>query len=286
VDRRAEIRDFLISRRAKVSPEAAGLYVIEGDRPRRVPGLRREEVADLAGLSVDYYTQLERGDLDGASDSVLNAVARALRLDDAERLHLFDLARAGVAARLAPSRGVISPEVQRTLEALTGMALVRNRRWDYLAANALGRAVYEDMFDGRTDPPNQVRYVFLDGRARDFFDDWPRVAHDSARTPPSAAGRAPTDTGPAEPIEEMTEPSAAFRDVWSKHDVRLPATGTHRFNHRRVGLLELVVVSAVLRADPALTLLLTPPEPGSASDSALRQLAGPSKAKQTAAKPR
>jgi transcriptional regulator with XRE-family HTH domain len=168
VDRRAEIRDFLISRRAKVSPEAAGLYVIEGDRPRRVPGLRREEVADLAGLSVDYYTQLERGDLDGASDGVLNAVARALRLDDAERLHLFDLARAGVATRLAPSRGVISPELQRTLDAFSGMALVRNRRWDYLAANALGRAVYQDMFDGRTDSPNQVRYVFLDERARDF----------------------------------------------------------------------------------------------------------------------
>jgi len=181
VDRRAEIRDFLISRRAKVSPEAAGLYVIEGDRPRRVPGLRREEVADLAGLSVDYYTQLERGNLDGASDSVLNAVARALRLDDAERLHLFDLARAGVATRLAPSHGVISPELQRTLDAFSGMALVRNRRWDYLAANALGRAVYEDIFDGRTDPPNQVRYVFLDKRARDFFDDWPRVAHDSAQ---------------------------------------------------------------------------------------------------------
>ena len=148
MDRRAEIRDFLISRRAKVSPEAAGLYVIEGDH-RRVPGLRREEVADLAGLSVDYYTQLERGDLDGASDSVLNAVARALRLDDAERLHLFDLARAGVATRLAPSHGVISPELQRVLDAFTGMALVRNRRWDYLAANTLGRAVYEDMFDGR-----------------------------------------------------------------------------------------------------------------------------------------
>src|SRR5881628_978941 len=136
VDRRAEIRDFLISRRAKVGPEAAGLYVLEGD-VRRVPGLRREEVADLAGLSVDYYTQLERGDLDGASDSVLNAVARALRLDDAERLHLFDLARAGVAARLAPSQGVISPELQRTLDAFSGMALVRNRRWDYLAANKL-----------------------------------------------------------------------------------------------------------------------------------------------------
>lgn len=105
MDRRAEIRDFLISRRANVNPEAAGLHVLEGDRPRRVPGLRREEVADLARLSVDYYTQLERGDLDGASDSVLYAVARAVRLDDAERPPLFDLARAGVATRLAPSLG-------------------------------------------------------------------------------------------------------------------------------------------------------------------------------------
>ena len=153
-----------------MSPEAAGLYVLEGD-VRRVPGLRREEEADLAGLSVDYYTQLERGDLDGASDSVLGAVARALRLDDAERLHLFDLARAGVATRLAPSHGVISSELQRTLDAFTGMALVRNRRWDYLAANTLGRAVYEDMFDGRMDPLNQVCYVFLDERARDFYRD-------------------------------------------------------------------------------------------------------------------
>jgi transcriptional regulator with XRE-family HTH domain len=272
VDRRAEIRDFLISRRAKVSPEAAGLYVMEGDRPRRVPGLRREEVADIAGLSVDYYTQLERGDLDGASDSVLNAVARALRLDDAERLHLFDLARAGVATRLAPSHGAISSELQRTLDAFRGMALVRNRRWDYLAANALGRAVYEDMFDGRMDPPNQVRYVFLDDRARDFFDDWPRVAHDMARILRSEAGRDPSDSAPADLIAELSETSAEFRDVWSKHDVRLPATGTHCFHHRRVGVIELVVVSAVLRADPALTLLLATPEPSSPSETALRRL--------------
>src|SRR5438128_6094108 len=284
MDRRAEIREFLVSRRAKVSPDEAGVYVPEDD-VRRVPGLRREEVADLAGVSVDYYTQLERGDLDGASDGVLNAVARALRLDDAERLHLFDLARAGVATRLAPSHGVISPELQRTLDAFSGMALVRNRRWDYLAANALGRRVYEDMFDGRTDPPNQVRYVFLDERARDFFDDWPRVAHDSARILRSEAGRDPTDTGPAELIQEMTEASAAFRDAWSKHDVRLPATGTHRFHHRRVGALELVVVSAVLRADPALTLLLATPEPGSASEIALRQLAGSSQPEPPTASP-
>ena len=200
-----------MSRRARVTPEQAGLYVLDGD-VRRVPGLRREEVADLAGVSADYYTQLERGDVDGASDSVLNAVARALRLDDAERLHLFDLARPEAATRLASSRGPIRPSVQRTLDAFTGgMALVRNRRWDYLAANALARAVYAEIFDGRTGPPNHVRYVFLDDRARDFFDDWPAVAHDTARILRSEAGRDPHDPGPAELIEELSQTSAEFR---------------------------------------------------------------------------
>src|SRR3712207_5825257 len=142
-----------MSRRARLTPEQAGLHVLDGD-VRRVPGLRREEVADLAGVSVDYYTQLERGDVDGASDSVLNAVARALQLDEAERIHLFDLARPGTGARPAPSSGIVRPSLQRTLDAFTGgMALVRNRSWDYLAANALGRAVYCEMFDGRTGPP-------------------------------------------------------------------------------------------------------------------------------------
>src|SRR4051794_7514311 len=261
-----------MSRRARVTPDQAGLYVLEGD-VRRVPGLRREEVANVAGLSVDYYTQLERGDLDGASDSVLNAVARALQLDDAERLHLFDLARAGVAARLAPSHGVIRPDLQRTLDAFTGgMALVRNRRWDYLAANALGRAVYEEIFDGRTGEPNHVRYVFLDERARAFFDDWPRVAHDTARILRSETGRDPDDPGPDALVAELSEASEKFRAIWARHDVRLPAIGTHRFHHPRVGTMELVVVSAALRADPGLTLLLATAEPGSPSDTALRQL--------------
>src|SRR5215213_11036957 len=127
MDRKGEVRAFLVSRRANVTPQAAGLRDFGGER--RVPGLRREEVARLAGLSVDYYTQLERGDLGGASDSVLNALARALRLDDAERLHLFDLARPEAPTRLTSSRGLIRPSVQRTLDAFTGgMALVRNRR--------------------------------------------------------------------------------------------------------------------------------------------------------------
>src|SRR5947209_20534966 len=233
MDRRAEIREFLVSRRANVSPDEAGVYVPE-DEVRRVPGLRREEVADLAGVSVDYYTQLERGDVDGASDSVLDAVARALRLDDAERLHLFDLARAGVATRLAPSRGLIRPDLQRTLDAFAGgMALIRNRRWDYLAANALGRAVYEEIFDGRTGPPNHVRYVFLDGRARVFFDDWPAVAHDTARILRSEAGRDRDDPGPDELIEELNEVSAEFREGWSQQHLRLPASGRHLVPHPR-----------------------------------------------------
>ena len=261
-----------MSRRARVTPEQAGLYVLEGD-VRRVPGLRREEVADLAGVSADYYTQLERRNVDGASDNVLNAVARALRLNDAERLHLFDLARPETASRLASSRVLIRPSVQQTLDAFTGgMALVRNRQWDYLAANALGRAVYEEIFDGRTGNPNHVRYVFLDERARAFFDDWPLVAQDTARILRSETGRDPEDPGPAALVDEMSEASAEFRAVWSQHDVRLPAIGTHRFHHPRVGTLDLVFVSAALRADPGLTLLLATAELGSPSEVALRQL--------------
>jgi transcriptional regulator with XRE-family HTH domain len=273
VDRRHEIREFLMSRRARVTPDQAGLYVLDGD-VRRVPGLRREEVADLAGVSADYYIQLERGDVDGASDSVLNAVARALRLDDAERLHLFDLARPQAATRLASSRGPIRPTVQRTLDAFTGgMALVRNRRWDYLAANTLGRAVYEEVFDGRTGPPNHARYVFLDDRSRSFFDDWPAVAHDTARILRSEAGRDPHDPGPAELIGELSQTSAEFREFWAQHDVRLPAAGLHRFHHPVVGDLDLVFESAELRADPGQTLLLATAEPGSATEAALDRLA-------------
>jgi transcriptional regulator with XRE-family HTH domain len=272
VDRRREIREFLMSRRARVTPEEAGLYVLDGD-VRRVPGLRREEVADLAGVSADYYTQLERGAVEGASDSVLNAVARALRLDDAERLHLFDLARPE-ATRLAPSHGAIRASVQRTLDAFTGgMALVRNRRWDYLAANPLGRQVYREIFDGRTGPPNHARYVFLDERARDFFDDWPAVAHDTARILRSEAGRDPHDPGTADLVEELSQASAEFRAVWAQHDVRLPAAGRHLFHHPLVGDLDLVFEAAELRADPGLTLLLATPDDGSPTESALSRLA-------------
>jgi hypothetical protein len=163
--------------------------------------------------------------------------------------------------------------VQRTLEAFTGgMALVRNRRWDYLAANALARAVYADIFDGRISPPNHVRYVFLDDRARSFFDDWAAVAHDTARILRSEAGRDPHDPGTAKLIEEMTQTSAEFRAIWSQHDVRLPAAGLHRFHHPLVGELDLVFEAAELRADPGLTLLLAIAEAGSPTETALHRI--------------
>jgi transcriptional regulator with XRE-family HTH domain len=273
VDRRSEVREFLVSRRGRITPARAGLAVVP-DAPRRVPGLRRAEVADLAGVSVDYYTQLERGDVDGASDSVLNAVARALQLDEAERIHLFDLARAGAGARPAASPGVVRPSLQRALDAFTaGMALVRNRSWDYLAANDLGRAVYREAFDGRVGAPNHVRYVFLDERARAFFEDWPAVARDTARVLRSEAGRDPLDPGPAALVDELLERSDAFRAVWTQRDVRLPAAGRHRFRHPDAGPLELDFEAASLRADPGLTLLLATADPASPSAAALQALA-------------
>lgn len=268
------MRDFLVSRRGRVRPEEAGVYVPAGT-VRRVPGLRREEVASLAGVSVDYYTQLERGDIDGASDSVLAAIARALRLDEAERLHLFDLARAGPppSSPSAPATA-IRPPLQRTLDAFGGMALVRNRRWDYLASNALARAVYAPIFDTPTgDPPNHIRFTFLDARARDFADDWGAVARDSLRVLRSEAARDPQDPGAAELIQEMLDRSAEFRAMWAEQDVRLPAAGLHRFRHPRAGLLELAFEAATLRADPGLTLLLATAEPGSPTEAALNQLA-------------
>jgi transcriptional regulator with XRE-family HTH domain len=273
VDRRADIRDYLISRRAKIMPEQAGLYLSEGDI-RRVPGLRREEVARLAGVSLDYYTELERGALGKASDTVLDAIARALQLDHAERAHLFDLARPAGALRMPASGDHIRPSVQRTLDAFTGgMALVRNRSWDYLAANTLGRAVYAEIFDGRTGPPNHVRYVFLDDRSRRFFDNWEAVAHDTARILRIEAGRDPRAARPRELIDELLTVSYEFRTCWARHDVRLPASGRHHFNHPEVGALDLIFEAASLRADPDLTLLLATPEPNSATAAALAQLA-------------
>jgi transcriptional regulator with XRE-family HTH domain len=270
VDRRREIRDFLVSRRARITPEQAGIDLPGGGR-RRVPGLRRSEVAALASISVDYYVQLERGDLDGASDAVLAALARALQLDDAERAHLLGLARTGTDPD--PPTTALRPHVQRVLETFAGVALVRNRRWDYLGANHLGRALYAPIFDAPREPPNHLRFLFLDAAARTFAPDWEDTARDAVRILRAEASAAPHDPGPAALIEELRQASEAFAAIWDEQDVRLPAAGRHRFLHPEVGPLELTFEAATLRADHGLTLLLATAEPGSATADALRRLA-------------
>jgi transcriptional regulator with XRE-family HTH domain len=198
MDRRTEIRDFLTSRRARITPEQAGLRVSPLAGVRRVAGLRREEVALLAGVSVPYYTRMERGDARGATDAVLDAIARALLLDDAERAHLFDLVRAANATAAAaaaqathrPVRQPVRPELRNMLEAMSGVpAYIRNGRLDILAGNALARALFAPIFTSPARPVNSARFTFLDPAAAEFYPDWDAVADQNVATcaPRSAA---------------------------------------------------------------------------------------------------
>jgi transcriptional regulator with XRE-family HTH domain len=269
------MREFLTSRRAKITPERAGLRTYGGTR--RVPGLRREEVAMLAGVSVDYYTRLERGNAGGASETVLEALARALQLDDAERAHLFDLARAAQPAargrrRTAPAR--VRPSVQRMLEAITeAPAFLRNDRMDLLAANRLGRALYSEHFDSPHGPPNTARYLFLDERALDFYPDWQEVSTDSVAILRAAAGRDPYDRDLSDLVGELSTRSEQFRTRWAAHNVRKHDTGTKRIRHPVVGALDLTYESLSLVADTSLTMFVYTAEAGSKSEEALRLLA-------------
>jgi hypothetical protein len=242
-----------------------------------VAGLRREEVALLAGVSVDYYTRLERGNLAGASDSVLESLARALQLDEAERAHLFDLARAANAtasSRRRPAAGRVRPSVQRVLDAMTSApAIVRNGRSDYVAANRLGRALYAPVFDSPAGPPNSARFAFLDARAPDFYADWDRTVRDLVAVLRAEAGRNPYDKGLTDLVGELSMRSELFRTLWASHDVRLHVTGTKRLHHPVVGDLELTYESMELPVDQGLTLNVYTAEPGSPSADALNLLA-------------
>jgi transcriptional regulator with XRE-family HTH domain len=273
VDTRSEIREFLTSRRGRITPQQAGLPMF-GDN-RRVPGLRREEVAMLAGVSVDYYTRLERGNLSGASESVLDAVARALQLDEAERAHLFDLARAAgpgrTRRRSAPKQ--VRPSVQRILDAMThAPAFVQNGRLDILAANQLGYALYSThVSPGR--PANGARFVFLDSRAHDFYPDWDRVANEVVAMLRSEAGRDPYDRALSDLVGELSTQSEAFRPKWAAHNVRFHDTGIKRLHHPVVGDLELTYEAMELSADSGLTMFAYTAESGSKSEQALSLLA-------------
>jgi transcriptional regulator with XRE-family HTH domain len=277
MDTRNEIRDFLTSRRGRITPDQAGLPSYGA---RRVPGLRREEVAILAGVSVDYYTRLERGDMSGVSENVLEALARALQLDEAERAHLFDLARAAKPAsaprprRRAP-RDRVRPSVQHLLDGLTGAAaIVHNARLDNLAANQLGRALYSDLFATARGPGpvSSARYVFLQPSAREFYVDWDRAASDVAAVLRSAAGRDPYDRGLSDLVGELSTQSEQFRTHWAAHNVRFHETGVKDFHHSIVGDITLTYNRMELFADPGLTIMAYTAEPGSKSADALNLL--------------
>jgi transcriptional regulator with XRE-family HTH domain len=269
-----DIREFLTSRRARITPQQAGLPLFGGKR--RVSGLRREEVALLAGISVEYYTRLERGNLQGASEEVLDALARALQLDEAERAHLFDLARAANAApttrrRAAPQR--IRPGVQRLLDAMTGApAWVRNGRLDLLAANRLGYALYSEMFTSPVRPVNSARFLFLDPRSVDFYVDWDNVASDVVAVLRAEAGRNPYDRGLTDLIGELSTRSETFRTRWAAHNVQFHRTGSKRLRHPVVGNLDLTYEALELPGED-LTLVAYTAEPGSPTHDGLKLLA-------------
>jgi transcriptional regulator with XRE-family HTH domain len=274
VDAAGELSQFLTSRRARVTPEQAGL---PSYGRRRVLGLRREEVASLAGVSVEYYRRLERGNATGASDGVLEALADALRLDDAERAHLFDLARAaGPVAPRRRRRAVqqrVRPAVQRILDSIGAPATVSNMRCDYLAANQLGRALYAPLFDSREQPPNSARFTVLDPAAQEFFVDWEKAAKDLVGTLRSMAGRNPYDRALSDLVGELSTRSDPFRTWWAAHNVRYHQTGTKRLHHPVAGDLELSYEVMEPAADAGLRLAIFTAEPGSRSEEALGLLA-------------
>lgn len=270
-----DVREFISSRRARITPEEAGLAVYGGNR--RVKGLRREEVAMLAGVSVDYYTRLERGNLSGASDSVLEALARALHLDDAETSHLYDLARAADVAprvRRRSSPKHVRPSVQRVIDAITeAPAWVRNDRGDVLAANALGRALYVDLMAETVQPPNNSRFTFLNPKAREFYSDWEQAADGIVAILRSAAGRNPYDKDLTDLVGELSTRSEEFRIRWARHDVRHHRTGRKRVHHPIVGDLDLAFEALELPGDPGLRVNVYTADPGTPSEDALKLLA-------------
>ena len=272
---RDEVKAFLSSRRAKITPEQAGLSSY--GRSRRVPGLRRSEVADLAGVSVEYYAQLERGNLAGVSESVLDALARALQLDEAEREHLGDLARAAGPARRSrrqPPAQQIRPGVARMLNGMTDVpAFVENGRLDVLATNPLGQALYAPAFADPARPANLARFNFLNPYARTFWSKWERAADDTVAMLRTEAGRDPFDKGLTDLVGELSTRSDEFRVRWAAHDVSLHRTGLKHIQHPVVGELHLSYEVMELSADPGLALVVFTAEEGSPDDDALRLLA-------------
>ncbi|WP_150462961.1 helix-turn-helix domain-containing protein [Nesterenkonia ebinurensis] len=275
IDHRTQVQEFLSSRRARITPERAGLPAYGSNR--RVQGLRREEVAMLAGVSVDYYVRLERGNLSGASENVLLALAEALQLDEAERDHLFSLARAAGPSRQysrLKEQTTVRPGIQQVLDAITDTpAWVRNRRYDIIAANTLGRALYSPLFEDPRRPVNAIRFVYLDRAAGDFFVDWEQVASDTAAKLRLEAGRNPYDKALIQLVGELSTRSDSFRQRWASHDVRFHRSGLKRYRHPVAGRLDLNFESMELPSEPGLQLNVFTAPAGSPSADGLSLLA-------------
>ena len=281
MDNRAQVREFLASRRARITPDQAGLPAYGGNR--RVKGLRREEVALLAGVSIDYYIRMERGDLAGASEAVLDGVANALQLDEAEREHLRALARSAgpIATRRArPSPATVRPVIQQVLDAITeAPAWIRNARHDILAMNPLARALYSPVLDsavaGATAKraANTTRFIYLDPAAREFFVDYDRIATDAAAMLRLEAGRNPHDKDLITLVGELSTQSELFRQHWASHNVKFHRSGRKRLRHPAVGELDLNFEAMELPSEPDLRLNLYTADPDTPAADGLKLLA-------------
>lgn len=269
------LRDFLVSRRGRVSPEQAKLPAYGGNR--RVPGLRREEVAMLAGVSVDYYTKLERGAVGVVSESVLDAVARALQLTQIERDHLFHLTGTATSLRTgsrAPQPHV-RPSVQRILDGLTDSpAFVGTTTRDLIASNALGRATYSPLYeDAPGGIPNTARHLFLSDSARAFFVDWHGTAANLVANLRRELGADPLNRELHALIDDLNRESPEFRTLWTSHDVRAHDAGFKSIRHPLVGELHLTFEAMPIPSDPGQALIVYGADPASETADRLRLLA-------------
>lgn len=273
-----ELRDFLSNRRARLTPAEVGLPAYGVNR--RVTGLRREEVALLAGISVEYYIRLERGRVGSVSDTVLDGLAHALQLDEAERDHLHKIVRAAAAPsggrrQARPPRMRVRATVRRVLDLMPSPAYIRNGRFDILAANDLGRALYGPVYEhcGPGETPNSARFVFLDPTAADFFVDLDFVRSDAVAFLRAEAGGDPYSRELHDLIGELFTRSEQFRHLWAAHDVRYHRSGVKRLHHPLVGDLTLDFEAFELPSDPGQRLNVYTAAPDSPSAQALSLLA-------------
>ncbi|MFF0286858.1 helix-turn-helix transcriptional regulator [Streptomyces sp. NPDC005262] len=274
LDPRAELSEFLRTRRDRLKPADVGLT--DYSRRRRVPGLRREELAQLAGVSAAYYTRFEQGNARNASREVVDAISRVLRLSDAEHAHLLQLAqlKQHFAKGVEPPRQQVRPEVRELLTAMEGVpAYVWGRRSDVLAWNQTASAVFGDWAARAPQDRNWARITFLDPASRKLFTDWDTKAHDVVGQLRLWAGLHPDDALLASLIGELSMKSEDFRKLWAAHDVKRKTHGTMRLTHPLVGDLTLRYETLALPGDQDQSLSTYHAEPGSPSEQALRLLA-------------